>query len=287
MNKKDKTPLPLKIVRWLFPKLERFAPSLAHHYFLKLFFSPLRYPTPEKERKAETFATKFSITVMGKYVQAYSWGEAGRPYVLMVHGWAGRATQFRRFIKPLIEAGYQVIGFDGPAHGNSEGKKTTILEFEEALKKIYARSGEPAAIIAHSFGGVAVLYSAMNGLPVKKLVNIASPTIGDEVIKTYLRAVNGSWETGQFLKNYMVKTYGKTFDEYSTLYFIQHQPAPVDLLLIHDEDDKEVAMVHAEELLKHYPAARLLQTKGLGHTRILRDNEVIRQSVMFVRKGVF
>lgn len=284
MKKKDKTPLPLQFIRWWFPKLERFVPSLAHHFFIRIFFSPLRYTTPPKELKSESFAEKFTLEAAGKRIQGYSWGKQ-TPYVLVIHGWAGRATQFRRFVIPLQSAGYRVIGFDGPAHGRSEGKKTTILEFEETLAKVYERFGEPAAVIAHSFGGVATLYSMMNGLPVKKLINIASPTIGDEVIRTYLRAVNGSWETGKFFKDYMVKNYGKTFDEYSSLHFVKHLPHPVNLLLVHDEDDKEVRIQHAEELIKAYPDAQLVRTKGLGHTRILKDDEVIGKCVTFIRNG--
>jgi predicted alpha/beta hydrolase family esterase len=283
MKKKDKTPLLLKIVRWVFPKVERIAPPLAHQYFLRIFFTPLRYAVPEKERRAEEYAEKFDFQVGTKKIQGYSWG-SGQAYVLFVHGWAGRATQFRRFIKPMMAAGFRVIAFDGPAHGNSEGKSTTILEFEEALKKIYALHGTPDAIISHSFGGGAALFSAMNGLPVKKLVNIGSPTIGDEIITTYLNAINGSPATGVFFKDHMIKTYGKPFDEFTALYFVRHLPKPIDLLLIHDEDDKEVTIRHAEELIKIYPAAKLVRTSKLGHTRILKDDSVIRWCVTFAKE---
>jgi len=283
MKKKDKTPFLLKIVRWAFPKVERIAPALAHRYFLRLFFTPLRYVVPEKERKAEEYAEKFDFEVGGKKIQGYTWG-TGQAYVLFVHGWAGRATQFRRFVKPMVAAGFRMIAFDGPAHGNSEGRSTTILEFEEALKKIYAREGIPVAIIAHSFGGGATLFSAMHGLPVKKLINISSPTIGDEIISTYLKAINGSPATGIFFKDYMLKTYGKSFDEFTALYFVKHLPQPVDLLLIHDEDDKEVTIKHPEELIRIYPRAKLVRTSGLGHTRILKDEGVIRWCVTFIEE---
>lgn len=279
--KKDHTPFMLKAVRWIFPKAERIAPTLTHRYFVNLFFTPLRYPTPEKERKAETFSEKFSFEIENKKVQAYTWGDSTR-YILVIHGWAGRATQFRRFVKPLLAAGYSVVGFDAPAHGNSAGKRTTILEFEQALKKIYELKGEPEAIIAHSFGGGAALYSAMNGLPIKKLINIASPTIGDEIIRTYLRAINGSPAAAAYFKNFILSTYGKPFDEFTALHFIKHLPNAPEILLIHDADDKEVALQHAEALVKIYPAARLLRTKGLGHTRILKDNAVINAAVTFV-----
>lgn len=284
MKKKDQTPPLLKFVRWIFPKLERLSPSLAQRYFLKIFFSPLKFPTPEKETKAKRFAKLSTYNLDGKNVQAYSWGE-GKDYVLLVHGWAGRGTQFRRFVKPLMAAGYRVVGFDGPAHGASDGKRTDIIEFETVLKKIYEREGEPAGIIAHSFGGGAALYAAMNGLPIKKLVSIGSPTIGDEIIRTYLRNINGSWPTGEYFKQYMLKTYGKPFDEFTALHFVRQLPAPLALLLVHDEDDKEVIIKHPEALLEVYPSARLLRTKGLGHTRILKDNQVIAACVTFIKEG--
>lgn len=283
MARKDHTPFMLKLVRWTFPRVEKLLPPLAHSYFLKIFFTPLRYKTPEKELYAEKFARKFTLQAAGKMIQCYEWGDEGQPYVLLIHGWAGRATQFRRFIQPLMNSGMRIVGFDGPAHGRSTGKRTSIDEFDQTLKKIFVTMGHPAGVLAHSFGGVAALYSAMNGLPIKKLVNIASPTIGDEVIKTYLAAVNGSWSTGKFFKAYVKKKTGKSFDEFSSLHFVQHLPGKIDILLVHDEHDKEVSIRQAEALLKVYPHAHLIRTKKLGHTRILKDDQVIRRIVTFLR----
>ena len=281
--KKDKTPPLLKIVRWFFPKVEKVAPSLAHRYFIKIFFTPLRYPIPDKEKVVAQRADQFTIEVLEKKIQCYSWGTG--PAVLLVHGWAGRATQFRKFIDALTASGYRAVGFDGPAHGRSEGKQTSIVEFEAVLKKIYETVGEPQAIVAHSFGGGAVLFAAMNGLPVRKLINIASPTIGDEIINTYLKAINGSPATGVFFKSYIMNRYGKSFDEFTSLHFIRNLKQEINLLLVHDENDKEVILRHAQELKKVYPDARLLVTQGLGHTRILKDDEVIRNCVTFISGG--
>lgn len=279
--KKDKTPPLLKLVRWIFPKLEVVAPYLAHQYFIKIFFTPLKYSIPEKEKEMLAKADFFKISAAGLNIRCYSWGRG--PVILLLHGWAGRPTQFRKFIEALVAAGYRVVGFDGPAHGKSDGKKTNIMEFEETLKNLYQKVGTPEAIIAHSFGGAAVLFAAMRGLEVKKLINIASPTIGDEIINTYLRAINGSASTGAFFKKWIVQKFGKPFDEFTSLYFIQRLKQEIDLLLVHDEDDKEVFLEHALELKKHYPKARLLITKGLGHTRILKDEQVIAHCVTFIQ----
>ncbi|MFZ6012769.1 MAG: alpha/beta hydrolase [Bacteroidota bacterium] len=283
MKKKDQTPTLLKLVQWGFPKLEKIAPALADRLFVKIFFSPLRYRVPEKEKEIIRAAEKFEVEAAGKRIQCYAWGNG--PVVLFVHGWAGRAGQFRKLILALTQHGYRAVGFDGPAHGKSEGKNTNIIEFKEALEKIYAKEGTPVALIAHSFGGGAVLYSAMTGLTVKRLINIASPTIGDEIINTYLRTINGSSRTGETFKKYIVSTYGKPFHEFTALYFVKHLQQKIALLLVHDEDDLEVTIQHPHELKKLYPPAQLFITKGLGHTRILKDDAVIDRCVTFIKEG--
>jgi pimeloyl-ACP methyl ester carboxylesterase len=276
-------PILLRATRWAFPKLERWTPFLAQRIFRMVFYVPLKYRVPEKEREAEKSAAMFRLNVHRKKIQCYSWGDQSHPYVLLIHGWAGRATQFRKFIKPLNQAGLRVIGFDGPAHGRSEGRQTTILEFELTLRKIFDELGAPVAIITHSFGGAVALYSAMNGLPVRKLINIASPSIADEILKTYLRAINGSWPSAEKFKKFVVRKTGKTFEEFTSLHAVARLPQPVDLLMIQDSDDQDVYLVHAEALKKAYPSATLMKTSGLGHTRILKDDHVIGKCIEFIK----
>jgi hypothetical protein len=156
--KQNKAPFILRVIRWSFPKLEFISAPLALSFFERIFFTPFKYKTPIKELETESLASTFQIDLEGKAIQGYEWGEAAKPYVLVIHGWAGRATQFRKFIPVFNNNGYNVIGFDGPAHGRSEGKKTNLFEFEAVLKKIIEQKGMPVAIIAHSFGGGAALY---------------------------------------------------------------------------------------------------------------------------------
>ncbi len=281
-SKPIKIPLAFRIIRWGFPKLEKISSRLSGWYFEKIFFTPFRYKTPDKEREAETTAKLFSVLAVGKKVQCYQWGEDSKPYVLVVHGWAGRSTQFRKFIPQFNEAGYRIIGFDGPAHGKSEGKRTSIAEFEEVMKSIASVKGYPEAIIAHSFGGGASLFAIAKGFPVKKLINIASPTIADRIIQSYLKAIGGSWKTAENFKALIKHRHGKSFEEFTALSLIRQVPSDLNLMLVHDEEDKEVEIIHVHELIKVFPSARLLATKGLGHNRILKDDKVISACVDFV-----
>ncbi len=281
MKRKTKTPLLLRLIRWIYPPLERFFPRLAERLFVTIFFTPLNYTVPGKEKVLERQAEKFTVNVGRKRIQCYAWGQG--PVVVLLHGWAGRATQFRKLIPAFVAEGFRVVGFDGPAHGRSGGVSTDIVEFEAALRAVTDYTGPPQAMIAHSFGGSVALYAAMNGLPVNKLINIASPTIGDEIIRTYLKAIGGSWRVGEAFKSYVLRRTGKPFDAFTALHFVRHLPATLALLLVHDEDDVEVSIDHALALVKAYPQARLVKTSGLGHTRILRDEKVIETCLSFVK----
>jgi pimeloyl-ACP methyl ester carboxylesterase len=182
-----------------------------------------------------------------------------------------------------VSANFSVVGFDGPAHGESTGRSTNIHEFEAVLLKLFERFGTPSGIIAHSFGGSAVLFAAMNGLPVKKLINIASPTIDDEIINTYLKTINGSRGTAYAFRKYIQRVTGRPFDELTAQYFIRHIRQEMSLLLVHDEDDEEVSIDHAYALIRLYPRATLYSTRGLGHTRILKDDQVIKKTISFLK----
>lgn len=275
-------PLPLRITRWVFPKLEKISGRLAVKYFDKIFFTPLKFKTPEKELEAAASAKKFQVICDSKKVQCYEWGDESKPYVLVVHGWAGRATQFRKFVPAFNHASIRIIGFDGPAHGQSEGKRTNIAEFSATINQIGSLKGLPVAIIAHSFGGGASLYAIAHGFPVKKLINIASPAIADRIIKSYLKVIGGSWQTGLAFKNYILQKHGKPFEEFTALELIKKVPQDFKFMIVQDEDDKDVELLHANELMRVYPSANLLQTSGLGHNRILKDDKVINRCLSFI-----
>ena len=53
-----------------------------------------------------------------------------------MHGWAGRSTQLFAFADRLLEKGFMVVSFDGPAHGKSSGKRTMMPDFLETIRKV-------------------------------------------------------------------------------------------------------------------------------------------------------
>src|SRR5260370_41180864 len=82
-------------------------------------------------------------------VAVYRWGKTDRR-ILLVHGWGGRAAQFFALIPRLLEAGFEVIAFDAPAHGASSGSFASGPAFARAAQNI---AGDAVhGIIAHSLG---------------------------------------------------------------------------------------------------------------------------------------
>lgn len=282
-KKKFRPPLIQRLTRWIFPRLERWAPGLAVRLFVQLFFTPLHFGFPTKEQPWVNRARRSTLRINGKDVAVYEWGDTGKPLLLFIHGWAGRGTQFREFFQSALDRGFHILAFDGPAHGYSDGKRTSILEFHEVVKQLFERFGVPVGVIGHSFGGTVTLHAAFQDLPVKRVAIIGTPVVSALLIASFLKAVNGSPKTGQAFQRYLIRKYGRDFREFSVEYFLPRLKHPIDLFIVHDEHDKEVSLVHAQEALRLYPSAELMVTHGLGHNRILKDQNVIHRVLDFMQ----
>ncbi len=56
------------------------------------------------------------------------------------------------------------------------------------------------------------------------------------------------------------------------------------LLLLHDPADREVPFSESERIAAAWPGARVHAVPGSGHLRMLRNPEVVRAAVDFVRE---
>jgi hypothetical protein len=57
---------------------------------------------------------------------------------------------------------------------------------------------------------------------------------------------------------------------------------PARILVFHDGRDGKIPFKDGEEIVRAWPNAELVQTRGLGHHRILADRRVIAHAVAFV-----
>jgi pimeloyl-ACP methyl ester carboxylesterase len=57
------------------------------------------------------------------------------------------------------------------------------------------------------------------------------------------------------------------------------------VLVVHDRDDRFIAFEQGQRLRSALPAAKLHETSGLGHGRLLADRGVITRILDFVSDG--
>lgn len=263
--------------------LEQIAPKLALNLALQLFFRPISFKTPSEELKWQKKAAKKTLLAEGMRFTLYRWRKKGTK-VLLVHGWSGRGTQFYKLIKKLLQNGYQPYAIDAPGHGRYPAKKTDLLKFVQAIEVVYRECGPFYAMIGHSLGGVAIVNSAIRGLPVQKLVVIGSPALISNTVRDFCRRIGASQKTEEALSRKLKEIYGENIQDYSLASIVSRLSIPG--LIIHDTDDNDVN--YSEALMTHqnWPGSRLYTTSGLGHRRVLKDKEVNKKIIRFLDKDL-
>ncbi len=276
-----------KIIKYLqrfFRVLERAAPFLSRKLALRLFVTPFKFPrsTWEKELLASARVTRREWRQVeyqqkkGAYYYTYQWGQEGPP-VLLIHGWGGRGSQMGYLGKALAGAGFRAIAFDAPGHGESSGRTTNILEITRMILELHQIYGDFAAIIGHSFGGVAGAFALRKGCRAERLITIGSPATLDYVVDNFGEQLQVGNKTVEYLKAYVEERSGLPRKHFSLAWLASELALPG--LIIHDRDDQEVKVSQAYQLHESWPQAELLLTDGLGHYRVLRDNGV-KQAVL-------
>ena len=250
---------------------------------IKLFRTPIRFKTPKSEKLLEEIAEKrmHLIPEINKKVMVYSYGNSKRR-VLLVHGWSGRGTQIYKIANKLLEKGYMTISFDAPAHGKSPGKTTMMTEFIATIKQLEKEFGDFEIAIGHSLGGMAVLNAVKQGLNVQKIVTIGAGDMITDIIKNFIQKLKLKSDLVDKMKQFFLKYFGEDVDNYSASVAAKEIKTPV--FIIHDTEDNEVTVSCAYNIRQKLVNGELLITNGLGHTRILKDDEVIERIIEFINR---
>lgn len=262
-------------MRWLgyvAPKLTAQLAFLMWHY-------PRHHKEPGREYKWRIKADHFVINLQNEKLAAYRWGNGKT--VLLVHGWDGRGVQLGAFADPLTEAGYEVVAFDLPAHGQSTGKRTNMLEAAAAIQGVADAIGPIDTVIAHSFGAGALAKALRNGLAVNKVVLISPPANLRWMADNFYQMLRLRPRIQKRIEILVNNHYGESiWKDVSADQNLRGLTTPG--LIVHDSEDMEVPFSQTEALLDIWPNVQLLRTNGLGHRRILRDKKVIQRVMDFL-----
>jgi len=280
-KKNPHMPFALRIMRFIFSTIGPFFPEYLGKLAYEFWFSTQRYKTPTKELPSKNSAAIEIMDAHGLPVHIYKWGDMSAPKVLFAHGWSGRGTQCAFFIEPLLQAGFQVISFDGPAHGETPGKQTSILQFADVILEIEKQYGPFDAAFTHSFGGMLLAYAMTLNMDIKRVVCICPPDTFDTIFKGFQLTLDLPDVVMQAVNSKFYATHGfrlrEAISTITTVKTLSNQA-----LIIHDENDTEVPLNCGKHVADAWPNARFIKTSGLGHRRIMRDRDVIKKTVDFL-----
>ncbi|KQX00508.1 alpha/beta fold hydrolase [Flavobacterium sp. Root420] len=286
MTKKETNPtksLKIPQVIILSAKISAFiSTKLATSYAAKLFTTPVRHKIPKREFEMEHKSTQqlLYIPAINKSVVTYEYGKNNRK-ILLVHGWSGRGTQLFRIADELVKLGYSIISFDAPAHGKSKGKTTIMSEFIYSILEIDKQFGPFEIAIGHSLGGMSVLNAIKDGLHVDKAIIIGSGDIVQDILDEFIEKLGLKQEISELLRDHFENKYQVKMDDFSAYKAAQKVKIPV--LVVHDYNDPEVPVKAGIHIHKQLENGTLYLTEGLGHRKILGNQNVIKKTIDFIK----
>jgi pimeloyl-ACP methyl ester carboxylesterase len=267
-----------------FALLERIAPAVGVRILNNLWFRLPVVPANVRRPRGELpAATPFEVGA----IRGQSYGEG--PPIYLVHGWGGWGLQLAAHIQPLVDAGFRVIAYDAPSHGDSapgrEGKGTsTLLELADALKAVVADQGPPYGVVAHSLGAPATALAMRDGLDVERVVFIATATDFTELLDQLEASLGfGPRIRAGFLRRFEAR-FGPmdSFRMQAVIPAVSARNPLPPLLVVHDRSDLETSYQGSVDVVDLWPGARLETSEGLGHRRVLRDPDLVKKAVEFL-----
>jgi len=277
-NKKEPKPT-LRAPNWMrqtFAVFEFLSPYITARLTSFLFFTPIRFKAPKQELEFSRNAKTKTIKFKNNKVQVYEWGTSDKA-ILLVHGWAGRATQVAHLATPLMEAGNKVYSFDAPAHGKSNGRHTHIMEFSDLIFRIKELHPEIESIIGHSMGGAACVHALTKGFVAEKCIIIGSPSSTKWILKAFCETMNVSYTVEKLMRTRIEAKFQKQFDDLSISNMVK--TINTDGLILHCEDDVDAPVESAHQIHENWKNSKLVLTKKLGHRRILK-NKIVSQTII-------
>lgn len=275
----NEPPPALRALRGGLGMLSRVAPDGAALLAERLFLSPRRHARPAAEHELLGAARHLLVPSEHGPIAAWEWGEQG-PRVLLVHGWEGRGAQLGALVPPLLGVGFRVVAFDAPGHGDTAGSISSLFHFARAIHAMAAAFGPFHAVVAHSMGGAATTW-ALHTESFARRVAMVAPPIDVRDFTRHLGSLLGlDDDVRTRLHRRLGVRFGVAVEDLRAEALAPGMRAP--LLVVHDEDDRDVPIRCGELYAARWPGATLVRTRGLGHHRILRDDSVVRALVRFV-----
>ncbi len=247
------------------------------------FFSPSQYEVKSADSEILKRGNNYRVPFDGGELAVTTWGESG-PTVLLMHGWGGARAQMTGFVEPLLSAGYRVVAYDQPAHGESDGKTTNVLEIAPTMDLVMQREGKFDAIIAHSFGTLIISYALTkrNFPPPSRLVYFGAFNRLLDSLPRFQALANLPDEIIDGLRNMIYENFGRGVLDA----IVNESMTPqinIPALMFHDKADNVTPVEDSRAIAAAWKSAQFIETEGLGHRGALQSKEIHEQVINFLK----
>lgn len=264
------------------------SPRKAAEQAFRVFCTPYSRGIKQKEPAIFHKAIRHSLFFEGLNTKGFQWmpDEPNGQKILIVHGFGSYSYKFEKYIQPLLKKGFEILAFDAPAHGMSEGKMINALIYMRFLQAIEQKWGPVNGFIAHSLGGLAtsLLAEQMDQSIKRKLVLIAPATETRSAITGFYSMFRIKEPVKIEFEQLIIEMTGKAVNHFSIKRVVQSIQLPI--LWIHDRGDRicqyaDTIAVQSMQL----PHVQFRITEGLGHNKIYRDKQVMTDIFDFLKNN--
>lgn len=269
-------------IRTKFKFLSAISKKKAAQQAFQLFCTP---PSRDRKKLPAIFndAEKLQFKFRAYDIIGYRWNKGGKKKVLILHGFESSAFNFASYIAPLIKKGYEVLAFDAPAHGYSSGKRITAIIYRDLIKHIDEHYGPIQSFMGHSLGGfvLSLALAEMSHDERHRAVFVAPSAETSSAITNFFQVIKLDDKVRKEFENLIENISGRPVSWFSISRTLKEMQAKV--LWIHDEDDQVTPFTDALKVKgENHSNVQFVITRGLGHSRIYRDAEVINTIVDFL-----
>ena len=244
-------------------------------------YSP-KMPVRLQQEQLLNEAEPFSLTVNDDYFakkeltfNGFKWGN-GKHKILITHGWGSKAADFGDVITALREIeDTQIIAFDAPGNGSSEGELSNLLLFILAVQAVIKTYGKPDVLIGHSLGAMANVMAIKElGITPSLLASITPLVRLKENFEVSMNAAG----VQQPAQDEFLESFEKLFGQPASYFDLNGQylfdPEPKHWLA-YDHADLVAPYSYLQEFLNAHPSVNAKYYEGTGHERILKSAEMI------------